>query len=85
MDRSGKIELVGTTKHYGDLVAVNNIDLIVPAGSYCCLLGPSGCGKTTLLRMIAGHEIPTEGNILIDGMSVLGMPARKRWRRTPGR
>ena len=46
------IELVALTKRYGDTLAVDSIDLRIPAGSYCCLLGPSGCGKTTTLRMI---------------------------------
>ena len=51
------IKLEGVTKRYGSTVAVDAINLKIPAGSYCCLLGPSGCGKTTTLRMIAGHEI----------------------------
>ena len=63
----GSIELVAVTKRFGETVAVKNIDLKIPAGAYCCLLGPSGCGKTTILRMIAGHESPTEGAVLIDG------------------
>ena len=50
------IELVAVTKRFGEAVAVDNVSLRIPAGSYCCLLGPSGCGKTTTLRMIAGHE-----------------------------
>jgi ABC-type Fe3+/spermidine/putrescine transport system ATPase subunit len=70
----GGIELVGVTKRFGDTVAVRNIDLKIPAGAYCCLLGPSGCGKTTILRMIAGHEQPTEGAVLIDGQNVVGAP-----------
>ena len=55
-----------------------NIDLEIPAGAYCCLLGPSGCGKTTILRMIAGHEQPTEGAVLIDGQNVVGAPPVER-------
>jgi putative spermidine/putrescine transport system ATP-binding protein len=74
MAPSGSIELVGVTKRFGDLVAVDAIDLTIPAATYCCLLGPSGCGKTTILRMIAGHETPTGGDIRIDGGSVVGLP-----------
>src|SRR5882762_3735270 len=68
----GEIVLAGVTKRFGDTVAVKNIDLKIPAGAYCCLLGPSGCGKTTILRMIAGHESPTDGAVLIDGENVVG-------------
>jgi putative spermidine/putrescine transport system ATP-binding protein len=74
----GSIELAGVTKRFGDTVAVRNIDLKIPGGSYCCLLGPSGCGKTTILRTIAGHENPTEGAVLIDGENVVGEPPVKR-------
>src|SRR5215510_2884682 len=74
----GGIELAGVTKRFGDTVAVKNISLRIPAGSYCCLLGPSGCGKTTILRMIAGHESPTEGDVLIDGEHVVGLPPVRR-------
>ena len=49
------LELVALTKRYGGTMAVDTIDLRVPADTYCCLLGPSGCGKTTTLRLIAGH------------------------------
>jgi putative spermidine/putrescine transport system ATP-binding protein len=70
----GSIELAGVTKRFGDTVAVRNINLKIPPGAYCCLLGPSGCGKTTILRMIAGHEEPTEGGVLIDGENVVGEP-----------
>ncbi len=74
MALAGEIKLVGVTKKFGPLTAVDNIDLTIPGGSYCCLLGPSGCGKTTILRMIAGHESPTEGDIRICGESVVGQP-----------
>lgn len=74
----GSIELVAVTKRFGDTVAVKNIDLKIPGGTYCCLLGPSGCGKTTILRMIAGHESPTEGAVLIDGENVVGLPPVRR-------
>jgi putative spermidine/putrescine transport system ATP-binding protein len=72
------IELVALTKRYGATVAVDSIDLRIPAGTYCCLLGPSGCGKTTTLRMIAGHEEATEGDIILgqDNITVLPPAAR---------
>ena len=69
---SGEIRLVGVTKQFGNSYAVQNIDLTIPHGSYCCLLGPSGCGKTTILRMIAGHETPTSGEIYIGDQMVVG-------------
>ena len=50
----------------------------IPHGSYCCLLGPVGCGKTTILRMIAGHETPTDGDIRIGGQIVVGLPPVER-------
>ena len=59
-------------------MAVNNVSLRIEHGSYCCLLGPSGCGKTTILRMIAGHETPTDGDIQIGGNSVLGQSPLRR-------
>jgi putative spermidine/putrescine transport system ATP-binding protein len=59
------VTLRSVTKKYGSFTAIENINLTIPAGSYCCLLGPSGCGKTTTLRMIAGHEEATSGDILI--------------------
>jgi putative spermidine/putrescine transport system ATP-binding protein len=74
----GSIELAGVTKRFAQTTAVRNISLKIPGGSYCCLLGPSGCGKTTILRMIAGHESPTEGDVLIDNENVTGSPPVKR-------
>jgi putative spermidine/putrescine transport system ATP-binding protein len=76
--RNGEIELVSVTKRFGETVAVDNISLRIPQGAYCCLLGPSGCGKTTILRMIAGHETPSQGDVLIGGASVLGQPPLQR-------
>jgi len=78
MAHAGDVELVGVTKRFGALAAVDNIDLTIPGGSYCCLLGPSGCGKTTILRMIAGHETPSEGDVRIGGESVVGQPPVER-------
>jgi putative spermidine/putrescine transport system ATP-binding protein len=79
MDGRGSIELAGLYKKYADgTVAVNGINLKVADGAYCCLLGPSGCGKTTILRMIAGHETPTDGEILVGGENVVGLEPRQR-------
>ncbi|PHR89041.1 MAG: Fe3+/spermidine/putrescine ABC transporter ATP-binding protein [Blastopirellula sp.] len=75
---SGKIEISGINKFYGDVHAVRSVDLTIEAGSYCCFLGPSGCGKSTLLRLIAGHETPDSGEMFIDGQSILNTPARDR-------
>ncbi|MBD1809534.1 ABC transporter ATP-binding protein [Microcoleus sp. FACHB-SPT15] len=72
------VSLRSVTKKYGPVTAVENITLDIPAGYYCCLLGPSGCGKTTLLRMIAGHEEITSGDILIGARRVNDIPAAKR-------
>jgi putative spermidine/putrescine transport system ATP-binding protein len=78
MAKNGEIELIGVTKRFDEVVAINDITLKIPAGTYCCLIGPSGCGKTTILRMIAGHESPTQGDVRIDGRSVVGLPPVKR-------
>ncbi|NEQ22428.1 MAG: ABC transporter ATP-binding protein [Microcoleus sp. SIO2G3] len=72
------VALRSVTKQYGSVVAVENLTLDIPAGSYCCLLGPSGCGKTTTLRMIAGHEDITGGDILIGNARVNDLPPAKR-------
>ncbi|RAH99382.1 Fe3+/spermidine/putrescine ABC transporter ATP-binding protein [Acuticoccus sediminis] len=73
-----ELELIGVAKRYGDTTAVRGVDLKVPAGAYCCLLGPSGCGKTTTLRMIAGHEVATDGDIILGGRNVTGLPPAER-------
>jgi ABC-type sugar transport system ATPase subunit len=72
------ITLVNLHKRFDDFVAVRNTDLVVGAGRFVVLLGPSGCGKTTTLRMIAGLELPTSGQILIDGEDVTALRARQR-------
>jgi len=74
MDPRFDVELVAVTKRYGGTLAVDNVSLRIPHASYCCLLGPSGCGKTTTLRMIAGHEAITDGDILINGQNVSDQP-----------
>jgi ABC-type Fe3+/spermidine/putrescine transport system ATPase subunit len=65
-------------KTFGDIVAVRGIDLDIPAGSFVTLLGPSGCGKTTVLRMIAGLEAATSGEIWIKGRRINEVPIHKR-------
>jgi spermidine/putrescine transport system ATP-binding protein len=74
----GEIRLIGLTKRFADVTAVDHVDLEVGAGEFFSLLGPSGCGKTTTLRMIAGFEQPTEGQILLDGADVAYTPPHKR-------
>jgi spermidine/putrescine transport system ATP-binding protein len=72
------VRLQGVTKAFGELVAVDDLDLDVAEGEFFTLLGPSGCGKTTTLRMVAGFEEPTAGTVLIDGQDVVDLPAHKR-------
>ena len=72
------MELVEVTKRFGGVVAVEGVSLRVARASYCCLLGPSGCGKTSLLRLIAGHETASEGDVLIAGVNVTGLPPARR-------
>ena len=72
------VELVGLTKRYGAVTAVDAISLRIPRASYCCLLGPSGCGKTTTLRMIAGHEQASDGDIMVGDRNVTAMAAMRR-------
>lgn len=68
----------GVTKHFGNTVALDRFDLTVGSGELICLLGPSGCGKTTALRILAGFENLDEGDVTIDGSSVLATSARDR-------
>lgn len=72
------VSMISVTKKYGSFTAVENLTLDISAGYYCCLLGPSGCGKTTALRMIAGHEEVSDGDIFIGGRRVNHLPAAKR-------
>jgi putative spermidine/putrescine transport system ATP-binding protein len=78
MDTRFDVELVSVTKRFGASVAVDEVSLRIPRASYCCLLGPSGCGKTTTLRMIAGHEAVTEGDVLIGDANVTMLPPARR-------
>jgi len=72
------VRLNRVSKHFGELIAVQDLDLDVGRGEFFTLLGPSGCGKTTTLRMVAGFEQPTAGRILIDGADVAGLPSYRR-------
>ncbi|MBD2258522.1 ABC transporter ATP-binding protein [Pseudanabaena sp. FACHB-2040] len=72
------VALRSVTKKYGPVTAVKELTLDVPAGTYCCLLGPSGCGKTTTMRMIAGHEEVTSGDIYIGDLKINGLPPAQR-------
>ncbi|HEY2716495.1 MAG TPA: ABC transporter ATP-binding protein [Solirubrobacterales bacterium] len=72
------VDLRGVTKRFGSFTAVDDLDLTLAHGEFFTLLGPSGCGKTTTLRMIAGFEQPSEGEIRIEGTDVAGLPPHKR-------
>ncbi len=78
MSRAADLELASVVKRYGDTVAVDRISLKIKAGTYCCLLGPSGCGKTSTLRMIAGHEDVSDGDIVIGNKAVGDTPPAAR-------
>ena len=73
-----EVETRGIRKHFGDVKAVDGVDIVSSEEEFLVLLGPSGCGKTTLLRMIAGLEEPTAGKILIGGQVVTHLPPRAR-------
>ncbi|HOV27946.1 MAG TPA: ABC transporter ATP-binding protein [Pseudobacteroides sp.] len=72
------IEIKGIKKCFDDFVAVEDFNLEVKKGEFVTFLGPSGCGKTTMLRMIAGFELPTEGHILLNGKDISILPPNKR-------
>jgi spermidine/putrescine ABC transporter ATP-binding subunit len=72
------INIRNLSKHFGDVVAVNQVNIQIGAGEFFSLLGPSGCGKTTLLRMLAGLESPTGGEIYIDGKPMSDVPPHQR-------
>jgi putative spermidine/putrescine transport system ATP-binding protein len=77
-DGAPDVRLSGLTKHYGEVIAVDHIDLEVGRGEFFTLLGPSGSGKTTTLRMIAGFEVPDEGTVELGGRDVAGLPPYDR-------
>ena len=72
------VRLDRVSKHFGDLVAVREMELDIARSEFFTMLGPSGCGKTTTLRMVAGFEQPTAGRVLIDGQDVAGLPSYRR-------
>ncbi len=72
------LELTGVARRYGDVRAVDGVDLTVPDGRTVALLGPSGCGKSTLLRLVAGLEPPDAGRIALDGRDLAGVPPQDR-------
>ena len=78
MNTAEDLEFAVLTKKYNETLAVNNINLKIPAGTYCCLLGPSGCGKTSTLRMIAGHEEISQGDILLGNNIINELSPAKR-------
>ncbi len=77
-ERGVAVRLSGINKHFGEFVAVDDLDLDIYEGEFFSLLGPSGCGKTTTLRMIAGFEEPTSGTISVSGEPVQGVPPYRR-------
>ena len=72
------IKVQSVSKHFGDFTAVDSVDLEIYKGELFCMLGGSGCGKSTLLRMLAGFEIPSSGNIMIDGANMNNVPPYER-------
>lgn len=78
MNKPENLEFAILTKKYNETIAVDKINLKIPAGTYCCLLGPSGCGKTSTLRMIAGHEDISGGDILLGSNIINDLPPAKR-------
>ncbi len=72
------VDIIGVTKRFGSVTAVDAMDLSIARGAFYSLLGPSGCGKTTTLRMIAGFEQPSEGEILLAGQPIAGVPPYQR-------
>ena len=78
MNKEKFISILNISKHFGDVVAVDNVSIDIKQGEFFSLLGPSGCGKTTLLRMLAGFEFPTSGDILLDSNSIIHLPPNNR-------
>ena len=78
IEKSPLVRFEAVTKRFGSVVAVEALSLDIGHGEFFALLGPSGCGKTTLLRMLAGFEVPTEGRILLDGEDIVPVPPHRR-------
>ncbi len=78
MSEQAFISIQGVSKHFDAVAAVDRVDLEIRGGEFFSVLGPSGCGKTTLLRMLAGFEAPTSGEIYIDGQALSAIPAYRR-------
>ena len=78
MSDESYISIQGLSKHFGDVKAVDDVSIDIRRGEFFALLGPSGCGKTTLLRMLAGFESPTYGEIFIDGQPMAAVPPHER-------
>ena len=76
------LDIQNVTRRFGDFTAVDGVSLGIEAGEFFTLLGPSGCGKTTLLRMIAGFDLPDDGRIVLDGHDLAGQPPEQRPVRT---
>ena len=76
------LDIEDVTRRFGDFVAVDGVSLSIEAGEFFTLLGPSGCGKTTLLRMVAGFDLPDGGRIVLDGQDLAGRPPEVRPVRT---
>ena len=76
--RAPDVEILDVTKRFGDVVAVDQMTLKIARGEFYSFLGPSGCGKTTTLRMIAGFEQPTSGEIILEGQPIAGVPPYRR-------
>ena len=72
------IQIQQISKHFGNVKAVDDVSFQIKEGEFFSLLGPSGCGKTTLLRLLAGFEYPTSGNLLLDGIDITALPPDKR-------
>jgi putative spermidine/putrescine transport system ATP-binding protein len=73
-----RLDIIHLTKQFGNVIAVKDAEFTVQDSEFMCILGPSGCGKSTLLRMIAGFEMPTSGDMQIDGESITALPPNKR-------
>ncbi|HYY08460.1 MAG TPA: ATP-binding cassette domain-containing protein, partial [Actinomycetota bacterium] len=78
IEARGGLRLEGIVKRFDDVLAVDGVDLELPAGKLISFLGPSGCGKTTMLRIIAGLERPTEGRVYLDGEDITDRPPHTR-------